>query len=52
MVSSSHGEIHAGALESGFHGSSRSATNCSRTATVAEDFPHGKGSWISDISSI
>ena len=34
------------------HGSSRSATSCSRTATVAEDFPHGKGSWMSDMSSI
>src|SRR6185437_14040124 len=34
-----------------FTGNSRSATNCSRTATVAEDLPHGKGSWTSDISS-
>ena len=52
MVSSGRGEIHTGAPESEIRGSSRSATNCSRTATVAEDFPHGKGSWISDISSI
>ena len=51
MVSSGRGEIHAGAPESGFSGNSRSATNCSRTATVAEDIPHGKGSWTSDISS-
>src|SRR6185312_1308630 len=48
--SSGCGEIHAGAPASGFRGSSRSATSCSRTATVAEDFPHGKGSWMSDIS--
>ena len=34
-----------------YTGSSRSATNCSRTATVAEDLPHGKGSWTSAISS-
>ena len=50
-VSSGCGEIHAGTSESGFSGSSRSATNCSRTAMVAEDFPHGNGSWTSDISS-
>ena len=49
-VSSGRGEIHAGAPASGFRGSSRSATSCSRTATVAEDFPYGKGSWMSDIS--
>src|SRR6185437_4093030 len=50
LVSSGRGEIYVGAPESGFRGSSRSVTNCSRTATVAEDFPHGKGSWMSDIS--
>ena len=50
-VSSGCGEIDAGGLESVICGSSRSATNCSRTATVAEDFPHGNGSWMSDISS-
>ena len=49
-VSSGRGEIHAGAPESGFSGNIRSATNCSRTATVAEDLPHGNGSWTSDIS--
>jgi hypothetical protein len=50
-VYSGSGEIHAGALESGFIGSSLSFTSCSKTATVAEDFPHGNGSWTSDISS-
>ena len=34
-----------------FTGSSLSATSCSKTTAVAVDFPHGNGSWTSDITS-
>jgi len=49
-VSSGRGDIHAGRSELAFIGSSRSATSCSRTASVAEDFHHGTGSQISDMA--
>ena len=45
------GEIHAGAPELGFSGSSLSSASRSKTASVAEDLPHGNGSWTSAIAS-
>ena len=51
LVSSVRGGIHDGRSELLFIRSSLSATSCSKTATVAEDFPHGNGTWTSDIAS-
>jgi len=50
-VDSGRGGIHVGRSESWLIGSILSAASCSNTAAVAAYFPHGNGSWTSDIAS-